>query len=866
MQARLIAALRDAAPDSAPAARVQVLETHISYVLLTGVHAYKIKKAVRLGFLDFTTLAARKHYCEEELRLNRRHAPALYLDVVPITGTVDRPRISGFGSVLEYAVRMREFGQDALLDNVLARNELTAAHIDRLARTVAQFHETIAVAAANGPFGTPEEILRIALDNFREIRPLVTDAADRASLAALDAWTRREHAAHCAAFAARREEGFVRECHGDLHLRNIALVDGVPTIFDCIEFNERMRWIDVMNELAFTVMDLAHRNRPDLGHRFLDAYLDDCGDYAGVAVLRFYLVYRAMVRAKVACLRIAQLQGGAEGAALWREFREFLRLAAAYTEDPRPGVIVAHGFAGCGKTTLSQRLLERIGVVRIRTDVERKRLHGLAAEASSHSGIAGNLYAEAVTVTTYHYVATLARAVVAGRRTVIVDATFLKRWQRGLFRHLAAELGVAFTILDIVASETTLRERIVRRARVGGDASEADLAVLEHQLRSAEPLAADERADVVVYDGERPLEAAEGRTAWSALRDKLDAEVARPPAVRARGGDPVAGLPSKLAFLVRPESYGEGNSTVEAIETNMSWVFLADRHAYKLKKPTRTAHGDLRDPAARLRSCIDEVRLNRRLTSNVYLGVVPLLRDERGNQAFTGTGAVVDWLVQMRRLPAGAMLDHVIQSGSVASADIEAVVQQLCDFYRRSRPVALDGAEYRREFAAGIAEHRLELERAGYALPMAEIERICEALLAILAQASLFDARAAGRIVEGHGDLRPERICLEREPQIIACVTFSRRLRTLDPADELALLALECERLGAPQVGAQLLAAFRERCADATPAALAFFYRGYRALMRAAHVIRHLEKRLSDRAEWIARAKQYVELAAGDTR
>jgi aminoglycoside phosphotransferase family enzyme len=212
------------------------------------------------------------------------------------------------------------------------------------------------------------------------------------------------------------------------------------------------------------------------------------------------------------------------------------------------------------------------------------------------------------------------------------------------------------------------------------------------------------------------------------------------------------------------------------------------------------------------------------------------------------------------------MLDHVIQSGSVASADIEAVVQQLCDFYRRSRPVALDGAEYRREFAAGIAEHRLELERAGYALPMAEIERICEALLAILAQASLFDARAAGRIVEGHGDLRPERICLEREPQIIACVAFSRRLRTLDPADELALLALECERLGAPQVGAQLLAAFRERCADATPAALASFYRGYRALVRAAHAIRHLERRLPDRAEQIARAKQYVELAAGDTR
>ena len=369
-QTRLIAALRDAARTSAPAARADVLETHISYVLLTGVHAYKIKKAVRLGFLDFSTLAARKHFCEEELRLNRRHAPALYLDVVPITGTVDRPCFGGAGSVLEYAVRMREFEQDALLDNVLARNELTAAHVDALARAVAEFHESVAIAAADGSFGTPEEILRLALDNFGEVSPLVAEAADRASLEALEAWTRREHAAHGAAFAARRDEGFVRECHGDLHLRNIALVDGVPTIFDCIEFNERMRWIDVMSEIAFTVMDLAHRGRPDFAHRFLDAYLAACGDYADVAVLRFYLVYRAMVRAKVACLRIAQLGGGAERAALWREFREFLRLAAAYAEDARPALIVTHGFAGCGKSALSHVLLERTGAVRIRTDVE----------------------------------------------------------------------------------------------------------------------------------------------------------------------------------------------------------------------------------------------------------------------------------------------------------------------------------------------------------------------------------------------------------------------------------------------------------------------------------------------------------------
>ena len=865
-QAPLVAALRHAALDDTPAERVRIIETHISYVLLTGVHAYKIKKAVRLGFLDFTTLAARRHYCEEELRLNRRHAPELYLDVVPITGAVDRPRLGGPGAVLEYAVRMREFAQDALLDNVLERNELTAEHLDRLAATVARFHESVAVAAANGPFGTPEDILQLALDNFTEIRPLVADDADRVSLDALAAWTRREHGARHAALAARREAGFVRECHGDLHLRNIALVDGVPTVFDCIEFNERMRWIDVMNEVAFTVMDLAHRGRPDFAHRFVNAYLEACGDYAGIAVLRFYLVYRAMVRAKVACLRAAQLPAGAESAALRDEFGQFLRLAAAYAADARAAVIVNHGFAGCGKTTLSQALLERIGAMRIRTDVERKRLRGLGARESSRSGIASDLYAEAVTLTTYHHVATLARALVAGGRIAIVDATFLARWQRDLFRDLAAKLGVPFVILDITARESTLRERIVLRARLGADASEAGLAVLEHQLRTAEPLAADERADVVACDGERPLDAAGDPASLFALRARLDAGATRTAPARPRRGAPASELPAKLAFLLRPDSYGEGTAAVEAVETHMSWVFLTDRHAYKLKKPVRNAHVDLRDVAARFRNCVDEVRLNRRLSSGVYLEAVPLLRDERGGPTFAGHGDVVDWLVQMRRLPADRMLDRMMQSGSVSPEDLEAVVRRLCDFYRRSPPVALDPAEYRHEFAAGIAHHRAELSRPDYALPLAQIERVCEALLAVLPQAALFDARlAAGRLVEGHGDLRPEHICLEREPQIIDCLEFSRRLRTLDPADELAFLALECERLGAPRVGAQLLAAYREHCADATPPALAHFYRGYRALVRATLAIRHLqEPAVPDRAKWIARARQYLDLASGN--
>ena len=290
--------------------RVTVLETHISYVLLTGKHAYKIKKSVNLGFLDFTTLAARRFYCEQELRLNRRLAPALYLDVVAITGTIDAPVLGGDGPVLEYAVKMHEFSQEALASQLLSRNELAAADIDVLAAKVAAFHATIEVAAPDSAFGRPDDILRIALQNFARIRPLLATPADRAELDALALWAEREHQVRQTAFHERQRGGFVRECHGDLHLGNIARIDGEITIFDCIEFNDAMRWIDVMSEVAFTVMDLQDRGRGDLGQRFLNAYLEITGDYAGLSVLRFYLAYRAMVRAMVARLRAVQHGAG----------------------------------------------------------------------------------------------------------------------------------------------------------------------------------------------------------------------------------------------------------------------------------------------------------------------------------------------------------------------------------------------------------------------------------------------------------------------------------------------------------------------------------------------------------------------------
>jgi len=255
-QARLVRALTNPGLYGDSCTGVRVIETHISYVLLTGQFAYKIKKAVALPFLDFTTLAARRLYCERELDLNRRLAPQIYLQVLAITGTADVPRLHGEGPVIEYAVKMREFPQEALLTCVLARGELTTDHIDSLAATVAAFHTSSARAREHSRFGSPKAVLELAVENFTEIEPLLADDSDQYAIADLRRWTEREHTLRAPLFAGRQRHGFVRECHGDLHLGNIALVDGRVTVFDCIEFNEDMRWSDVMADVAFLVMDL----------------------------------------------------------------------------------------------------------------------------------------------------------------------------------------------------------------------------------------------------------------------------------------------------------------------------------------------------------------------------------------------------------------------------------------------------------------------------------------------------------------------------------------------------------------------------------------------------------------------------------
>lgn len=503
----LVQALRKQACFKHPATAFEIIETHISYVLLTGPYAYKFKKPLNLGFLDFSTLESRKFYCEEELRLNKRLAPDLYVDVVPVTGSEDSPVLGGDPPAIEYAVRMVQFPKDAELDHLTRTGHLTPSHIDQLAEQLSAFHGAAAVAPAASRFGSSETIRQVVLANFSQIRPSIDDDVYTRRLDQLEQWTLNALQQTARWFRERKQGKSIRECHGDLHLGNIACFNDRLAIFDCIEFSEELRWIDVMSEVAFLLMDLDAREQPLLAQRFLNAYLEITGDYEGLQVLRFYRVYRALVRCKVACIRLRQ--AGLAPPEQEREtanYRHYIDLACRYIQPAVPALFITHGPSGSGKTSVSQPLLENLGAIRIRSDVERKRLHGLDAGARTASGVVAGIYSENNTLRTYERLAALARVILTAGYPVIVDATFLQAALRRKFRALAAECKRPFVILDFQAQEAALRARIEKRARQMADASEADSRVLDLQIASREPLDAEEVSRRVIIDTTRAFD------------------------------------------------------------------------------------------------------------------------------------------------------------------------------------------------------------------------------------------------------------------------------------------------------------------------------------------------------------------------
>jgi aminoglycoside phosphotransferase family enzyme/predicted kinase len=477
------------------ARELRLVETHISWIVLTGPFAYKIKKPVKLAFIDTSTLQRRQYYCNEELRLNRRLAPELYVRVVPITRQSGRTRIDGTGDPIEYAVCLKQFSPDAELPTLLRRGDVSLPELVRLGETLAHFHSQAPTFSGANAVEATHRMYDDVLDNVEQLLEYTERNRDTPELRQLWNWTRASIQAHEAAFEARARGDRIRDCHGDLHAANIVRIEGRLVPFDCLDFDPALRSIDVMNDIAFLVMDLHSHGREDLAAALLSRYLEISGDYEGVRLLAFYAVYRALVRAKVDAVAAEQSPHLADH--YTTRMRRRVRTAIKLTQRPRPILVLMHGMSGSGKSWLSEQLVAPLRALRIRSDVERNRLLGASP---APAGFKQGNYAPESTHRVYARLLECAESCLQGGFNALVDAAFLDANDRELFTALADRMRVDCVFISCHADPDTLLDRVAARADAGVDASEANQSVVRSQLRDYVPLDADGACRVINVD------------------------------------------------------------------------------------------------------------------------------------------------------------------------------------------------------------------------------------------------------------------------------------------------------------------------------------------------------------------------------
>ncbi len=483
-----------------PVRAVDLIETHISWVLLTGRFAYKIKRPVQYEFIDLRSAGQRRLLCHEEVRLNRRFAPELYLGVRAIRRRRGEAGIGGTGPIIEHAVRMRQFPRSQELDALLEARRIGPAELATFGGALAAVHQRLPVPRIGQKWGRPAAQVAGIGHNAAEcarataVLGAVASRAVRSLQARLETWADAALPLLERRFAAGR----VRECHGDLHAGNIVRHGARLLPFDCLEFDPALRWIDVADEVAFLVADLDARQRPLHSQAFLGGYLSASGDYQACLLLPVFRAHRALVRAKIMALT-ASAKGVATAAA--REARRrhgrYVACAQRALAPPRPKLVLMSGLSGSGKTWLAERLAPALQAVHVRSDIERKRLAGLSPSARSASAVAQGLYAPGVTQAVYDRLAQCAADALAGGYTTIVDATFGLAKDRERFRALATQLGLDTWIIYCHAPSRLLEKRILERRRRARDPSEADIAVLHWQESRFTPPAAHEATAVL---------------------------------------------------------------------------------------------------------------------------------------------------------------------------------------------------------------------------------------------------------------------------------------------------------------------------------------------------------------------------------
>lgn len=476
---------------------IKLLQTHISWVLLTGDYAYKVKKPVNLGFLDFSTLEGRRQFCQEEVRLNRRGAPELYLDVLAVTrDDAGRLGLGGAGNVVEYAVKMRQFPQECLCRAMLERGALDDHHVRQLARTIAEHHGGAGTNAYIASFGEPERL--------RESIELMYHATQRfiggggpqspAQFEATKQFTDGFLSDRSDLLLERARGGHVRECHGDLHLNNICFWEDRVLLFDCIEFSEPLRFVDTAYDTAFTVMDFEAHGRAELGNSFLNAYHEQTGDWEALRVLPLYLCRQAYVRAKVNSIRAEELAADAEGRRkAFDDASRYYTVAWSYTRPRRGRMVIMSGLSGSGKSTMAHHLAGRIGAVHIRSDAVRKHL----AYVSLNEPGGDELYSSDMSRQTYARLIELGASLAGDGYFVILDAKFDRGVNRTAALGAAHAHGVPCQIVHCTAPTEVLRERLLARR---GDVADATADLLHQQTADWDEFSDAERPLVTEVD------------------------------------------------------------------------------------------------------------------------------------------------------------------------------------------------------------------------------------------------------------------------------------------------------------------------------------------------------------------------------